>query len=564
MFARGEAYFASDSVTQLKVNGDLISARVEGTESYRVKLWDDDGELGYECTCPHWAEGFFCKHCVAVGLSWLARQDKNENGSRKTHKKVKDPWQSIQDYLSRQKPETLINLIIELAESDKNLYKSLLFKAEKAAAGGNVQAIIRKAITRATQVRGFIDWREAGDFADQLRQLTESLQELLTPDSASASIELAEYAIERIENALQDIDDSNGEVGSVVDELGTLHRQACEMASPDPEKLAEHLFRLEMTLPFCICSFSASSYADVLGANGLNRYRELAQAEWQSIEPKTGGDRFEDRRWRITRTMESLARASGNVEELVAIKAKDLTLPYHYLEIAQILKDAGQSEKALEWAERGLRAFPKITDNRLRDFLVDAYLKRQRNDEAIQLTWIQFEENLSLENYKKLYKIANRLGIWTIKREQALARVAAAIASNAEASMRWHPKPLLPNYSLRLEIALWEKNIEEAWAATQAGVCHPNLLLALAGKLEKERVDNALSLYRRVIPVIIDQANNKAYQDAINLVRKVESLMRTQERLTELGHYLNELRVRFKAKRNFIRLLDGVIDGLKQ
>ncbi len=73
-FKRGEAYFSTGSVGHLSDTGDKISAQVEGTETYRVELRDDDGNLGYDCTCPRAAEGHFCKHCVAVGLAWLSGQ----------------------------------------------------------------------------------------------------------------------------------------------------------------------------------------------------------------------------------------------------------------------------------------------------------------------------------------------------------------------------------------------------------------------------------------------------------------------------------------------------------
>ncbi len=77
--------------------------------------------------------------------------------------------------------------------------------------------------------------------------------------------------------------------------------------------------------------------------------------------------------------------------KLVAIKAKDLSSGYRYLGIAEILTKSKRHDEALDWAERGLRAFPDRPQDGLRDFLVAAYLKRKRNDEALQLTWIQFE-----------------------------------------------------------------------------------------------------------------------------------------------------------------------------
>jgi len=75
-------------------------------------------------------------------------------------------------------------------------------------------------------------------------------------------------------------------------------------------------------------------------------------------------------------------------------------------------ENALQPDKALEWAERGLKAFPDQPDNRLRDFLVAVYLVRERNDEALQLTWVQFEERPSLELYRKLHAVADQLALW--------------------------------------------------------------------------------------------------------------------------------------------------------
>lgn len=558
-FARGEDYYTSGLVGDVRDTGDNISARVEGTESYRVQLWNENDELEYDCTCPRAADGYFCKHCVAVGLAWLEDRQNVEPGPASQKKECTDPWQAIRNYLSLQKPEALIGLVLDAAERDDRVYQSLLLKAERLHAGGNLLPTFRKAIDKATRVRDFVDWREAGGFAGNLESIVESLEKLLTPDSAALLAELAEYAIERAEDAMQNIDDSDGEVGGIVDALGDLHIQACALARPEPAALADRLFRLETTLPFGICSFSASTYAHILGDEGLRRYRELAEAEWRKIQPKQKEDRFDSHRFHITSIMESLARASDNVEELVAIKARDLSSAYRYLTIAEIWAEAGEGDKALDWAERGLQAFPTNTDNRLRDFLVTAYLERQRSEEALQLTWIQFEERPVLEHYQKLHAVAGQLGIWPTQRERALARVADEIArSAATAAAFFKSKPATPDYSLRLRIALWENHLEEAWQTAQAGKCDMNLLIQLAGKLETARADDALVLYRRVIPPIVEQTSNRAYAEAIELIRKMAAIMTAQKRPHELSDYLAELRLRYKPKRNFIKLLDDM------
>ena len=71
-FGRGEEYFAQGQVRHLHFGADRVTARVSGSRTYRVKLWKGRGELQYSCSCPAGSEDEFCKHCVAVGLAWIA------------------------------------------------------------------------------------------------------------------------------------------------------------------------------------------------------------------------------------------------------------------------------------------------------------------------------------------------------------------------------------------------------------------------------------------------------------------------------------------------------------
>jgi uncharacterized Zn finger protein len=551
VFARGEAYYEEGRVGPLRDAGRKIAARVEGSETYHVELRDEGKYLGYDCDCPNAAEGYFCKHGVAVGLAWLA--SRNEGDDRRS-----DPWHAIRDYLEVQSSEALIGLIMDAAEDDDRLYRTLLLRAESIAGGAQTVKAYRAAIDRATHVRGFLDWGEADAFADELDQVVEGMAALLTPENAPMLVDLAEYAIGRVAESLADIDDSDGEVGGVLSRLVDLHLQACRLAKPDPRVLAEQLFRMEISPLNDYGDINAMAYLDLLGEAGLRRYRELAEAEWAKIDFRAGDNPYDSHRYRITRIMESLARISGNVEELVAIKARDLSSAYRYLTIAELWAANGRDDLALEWAERGLHAFPAATDNRLRDFLVAAYLQRQRHEEALQLTWVQFEERPILDHYKKLYAVAERIGVWPAQRERALAKLADAIAEQSAAVTAWKTKPGVPDYSVRLQIALWENNLEDAWAAAHAGVCHRHLLIELAAKLETVRPDDALALYRQIIPTIVEQTNNTAYAEAIKLVRRVESILNDPERKHEFADYLAELRARYKPKRNFIKLLDEV------
>lgn len=554
IFQRGEEYFGTGAVSLRQVSEQKISAHVEGTENYQVALWDDNG-LAYDCNCPHALEGYFCKHGVATGLAWLAGQGIDAETPQKLKK---DPYTCIRDYLSTQTPAQLIALLLQAAERDERCYKSLLHKAEMAFGRTDIYKTLHKLITQTTYVGGFIDWSEVDDFVADLEVLIDSLRELLTPEHGMMLAELLEYAIERLERAIRHVDDSNGSVGGVIYTLVAMHLEACTLAPPEPVALAERLFQLTTASWVEACGFNLLDYQNLLGYSGLQRFRELAEAEWAKV-PLKHEERVSDfSDYRITRVMETLAEISGNVEELVAIKARDLSYAYSYLKIAEIWAEAGQDEQALVWAEKGLTAFPEKTDNRLRDFLVDAYLLRKRSDEALQLTWIQFAERCSLEAYKKLYRVADTLGIWPAQRERALTHLAEVIVQRTKITYAWQKQVPEPDYSLRVEIALWEQDLDAAWTAVNTGACAKHWVIALAEQLALSRAADAVTLYQRVIPSIVEQTNNNAYSEAVGLIRKVAKLMHMQAEQQTFSLYVLELRTRYKAKRNFIKLLDGL------
>lgn len=466
--------------------------------------------------------------------------------------------QQFKTWLDQQPHAVLVAMLLELAQRDDRLAQTLLIKSTPAGAQDSLVDDLHRLIEDVTTVTGFVDWRNGHSFADPLDQAVDTLEELLTPEYAAALVELAQYAIEQTEAALESVDDSDGLVGDVLCRLGELHLQACQLAHPDAESLAHDLFRLETTLPFGVCSFSAYTYRDVLGQAGLRQYRALAQAQWDALRPADAKLGFDHERFKITGIMEDLARASGNVDELIAIKSGDLKNASSYLEIAEILTQAKRHDEALQWAERGVKAYQDRPDNRLRDFVVGIYLQNQRNEEALQLTWIQFEEQPALGVYQKLHGVADKLDLWPEQRVRALAWLQAVTTREANQTSRYQPKPSEPDMSRRVAIALWESDLDAAWEAIHQGRCHQSLRLSLAQAMERTRAREAIVLYRQIIPETVNQTNNDAYASAVTWLRRVGQLMAELDQSGQFVVYVAELRAAFKPKRNFIKLLDGL------
>lgn len=558
-FARGEDGFASGQVRVLAEHEGTLTATVLGTREYNVKLWVESGAPGYSCTCPVGADGVFCKHCVAVGLAWLAQGDEGEP----VRKKAAKPAVSMNDvraWLAGQDKDALVDMLMQHAIEDDRLCQRLLLKTANARPGGPDLATFRTAIADAVRPSRFVGYREMHDYARRIEDAVDSVAELLKEGHAVEVIDLAEDALSEVERAMGSVDDSDGTMGGILKRLQDLHLDACKKAKPEPGELARRLFESELGSEWSTFYDAAETYAEILGKKGLAVYRNLAEAEWAGVPalvPGRDDPGKYGKRLRITRIMETLARQSGDVEAIVAVKKRDLSSAVAYLRIAEAYKEAQKNDLALEWAERGLSAFPARADSGIRKFLAEEYHGRNRHDEAMALVWNEFKEQSALPGYKNLKSHADRIGEWSVWREKALASLREQIAMAKQRAPQgrrtWLP---LADHSALVQIFLWEKDVEAAWSEALAGGCSSGLWMELAALRENDHPEDALPLYQRHVEETVDAKNNDAYRTAVGVLRKVRGLMLRLKRDAAFDEYLASLRVTHKPKRNFIKLLD--------
>jgi len=558
-YERGEDYFVGGCVGSLIEHEGRISAKVFGTRQYRAKLWAEEDNLAYSCDCPIGVDGAFCKHCVAVGLAFMEQQ---RSGSSNAGKQSK-PSLSIDDvreYLASQKKNFLVDMLMEQALEDDRLLQRLFMKAAKECPGGIDLSTYRRSIDQTVHPDEFVDYRGMYDYARNVCDVIDSVEELLKEGHAVEVIELAEHALAAVEEAMGSVDDSDGRMGGILERLQELHLEACRKARPDPEELARRLFEWELRSGWDTFHGAAETYAGVLGAKGLAVYRQLAEAEWKLVPALTSAGKDADsygKRFRITSIMEALARLTGDVQAVVAVKERDLSSAYSYLQIAETYKQAGKHDLALEWAERGIAAFPQRPDSRLREFLAVEYHRRKRHDEAMALIWAEYSESPGLDRYRNLKSHADRIDRWPQWRERAVACLREQIAKWKKEAGRnswgWTPRR---DHSELVRIFLWEKNVEDAWLEAKEGGCSNDLWLELAAKIEKQRPGDALPIYQAQIEPTLNRKSNEAYLEAVVLLRKVRALMVLLAREAEFDAYLASVRAAHKPKRNFMKLLE--------
>jgi len=244
---RGVDYFQRGLVVSLLEDKNIITAKVSGSRNYKVKLQMHDDQIEGACTCPMGDMGVFCKHCVAVGLTYINGGSQKGPGRRSGKSKAAVTTDDIRRYLSDRKKENLIEIIMDRLVDDDLLRQQLMLKAARAGKDGCNTDALKSAIDQATNTHGFVDYHSAYDFHKGIDSVVDSIEELLEDGYSEQVIELAEFALKRAENALGSMDDSDGYMHGIFERLEELHHKACVKAKPDPKKLARRLFNWEIS-----------------------------------------------------------------------------------------------------------------------------------------------------------------------------------------------------------------------------------------------------------------------------------------------------------------------------
>jgi len=554
-YARGAAYFESGAVADLVVSDETINARVVGGDEYAVQLWAEGKRLGYSCTCPVGEDGVFCKHGVAAGLAWLA-----ERKAAPAAKRGRDDLAGVREWLAGAPRERLAEIILEQAINDPALRSRLDAHAARAGAKRHIDLkALKETIGKALGVSGFVDYYGMHRLIQRAAPAVDLIAGLLEDDHADTARELSQYALKRGIAAYGRIDDSGGGFGNLLRQVADLHLKACRAAPPEPAAFGKQFFALQMLDDWDLLAFE--DYAPFLQDNGLRAFRALAEKEWNKVPargPKDVEVRMNTSYYRITSLMETLARQAGDVDALVAIKSRDLTSPYHFLEIAEVLAEAGRRDEALDWAERGHKAFPARPDSRLVEFLAAEYGRRGRHDEAIALAWEAFTHQPTLASYQHLKTCADRARAWNTWRAKALTWLREDfLKSQKRDRSRWSWAP--GGHSLLVEIFLWEGDSNSALTEAKAGGCTESLWFDLAKTREKDHPQDAVAIYQARLDGIVQQGNNRAYDEAAALVGRIRELMRRTKQKNEFAAWIGGVRARHKAKRNFMQRLDKIM-----
>jgi hypothetical protein len=539
VFARGEAYHRDGQVQILTIEPKRVLAQVAGTEDYRTELTGRGSNIGGHCSCPAYGDWGVCKHMVAVALTANALDpDAEAEGAGVLSR--------IRDHLKQKSVDALVGMIVELAERDPALLRRLdVAAAVMHADDGTLRTRLRKAIDAATRTRDYVEYSEVPGWASNVNASLDAIDDLASGARAGFALELAEHAIDRIERAIDSIDDSDGHCGGLLHRARDIHLAAAESARPEPVQLARNLFAREVDGDYDTFGDAAQLYTDVLGEPGLAEYNRLAAMAWEKLPKRSGRGRGHDDEFsagheRLKAILDFFAERAGDIDTRIALRAHDLSSPWCYLELARFCLSQGRVDEALRRAEEGSWVFEdRQSDERLVSFTAELLSKAGRKADAEALLWRTFEKASSLELYKQLRKLGGKNAL-----ERIIGILEARLAGKERAG--WYgPADLL------VSILIEEKTFDAAWAVARKHKVSFGARIALADASKTRHPREALEVYAERVNQFVNTGGNHAYGEAAKLIARMATLQSEAEQAA----YVATLKERHRQKRNFMKLL---------
>ncbi|MFJ6837103.1 SWIM zinc finger domain-containing protein [Streptomyces sp. NPDC091209] len=535
-FERALGYL--DAVSGLDVGDDTITGVVQGTDVYEVEL-TLGGRTGLSgrCDCPYGLEDNFCKHCVAVGLTVLRQAE----GIPRQRAAARARASGLQAWLTSLSRDELLALVREQVTDDREVRRRLELRAASARSDldtvrDRVPALLDP---RSFARYGYVEYAAAPGYARQVAEAAEALRALSGGGQAAFAVGLAEKAIRALGEAYGEIDDSDGMVGQAVTAVAEAHLEACSVARPDPERLAEWLAGHVLGDGNDATDLDPLDYAHVLGPVGLARLRQLA-AEARRRSPRGWAEKY---------LMERLVRAERDVEALVALCAKDLVPSgATHLRIAEELDAAGRTEDALAWAERGLRdtADEAYVDGRLVDYVCARYTRAGREAETVALRRVRFLAERTLAAYQRLRVAARSTDRWETERATALAALREDAAQERGGRYRG---PVL------IDALLDDGDLDTAWREAP-GRADDRQWRQLADTSRDTRPADALAVYLRLVELLKETTGERVYECMARLLFDVRSCHLALGTADAFPRYLADLRAQLKRRRKLMTVLD--------
>ncbi|MFC3108569.1 SWIM zinc finger domain-containing protein [Undibacterium arcticum] len=582
VFRRGQTYACSGAISAAELSypdaSITLKAQVRGTRAYTVELSvAADEQLEGDCDCPHAEDGNFCKHQVAVAMQLRQllegaeltidpEAQKKVAAASKRAQTQASKRDALLKFLQEQTAQTLAERLWQIAEHDRYIMADLKawFALSDVRQDGKS---LKTALSNILKSQGFLDWYACTAYARRAEQILPLLEKTLQNEPLLARTG-CEHALRCLYRVAEHADDSNGEIGGVLGAVMDLLLRSLE-AVPPTAAWIENWFALMDADPWGL--WNEAAVLEAAGPALVHAYSEKVAQDWQKwqvSQPKQETGKATASREaayfsydyvRSTlrrRYMQDLQR-QGDVLAVIALMQDSARENHEHLELIKYCEDQNKMREALQFAQQAYTRYPDhfaVVDALLRCYDRDGW-----DNEAYAIRRKQLEKSPTVANYQAVLKNAKTAGLdvalvreglffWQIQEEQQALKKPA-----------YQQRLALPNsdnkrggnaglvVSARVGWLLAENRVEEALALVQIpNRCAPELLHAIASRLPSSENQRAVVLLLRLFEHAMPGASTP-YTQALDLIREI------LPRMPDSAQWLSQLRMQYKAKRNFIK-----------
>ena len=458
----------------------------------------------------------------------------------------------IARYLDQQDKTFLVSLLTDIINSDKNLRQLWLIQAEQAL-GCLDKKTIRKRITAAIPYnRNYYKFHQVRQYFEAVEDALTMLKEPIANLPGDEQIELVDYAMERIVKAQDTVDDSGGFRFDSQALLQAMHQNAFTVVKWSDNKKARYLVDTMITDGYRMHGDIPDSYTDIISDDCLKHFYRIVQKQWDALPRLTSDDWDEKEQYSsLLSILEAEAKKNNDYETLISLNLKVAQADYDYLKLIEWSLELNDFERAQQFIDRAQQCEKKYRASDIAAIQQTLWLKTGKGQKALDKQWVLFQKNQRFSDYQKLKSMAKELGDtsdWFKTCIEFLNTLPKPTASR--------PFMFRDKNGLIMKIYLEEGAVEEAYQLlSESPSIHPALLHQLAKALGTD-LKRASPIYVQMARQSINESNNNAYHEGIALLKELNGLSDSPEHQQTMSTILQEMRLEFKIKRNFIKWLN--------
>jgi hypothetical protein len=389
---------------------------------------------------------------------------------------------------------------------------------------------LRAEIDRGLRTRRFLGYYESREWAIEAAPTVEAVAEAVASSPTQELVLLIERAVGHVVKVILRADDSDGMIGNVAGELLELHALACDSGVADPVKLARWMVRFRFD-DQDFFEVDPVRYASALGESGLIAYRREVHRRRAA-----GDDSFAAKY-----ATERLAVLDGDIELVVELLGGNLSNPYHFIRVAEAMKELGRDEDVLTWAGRGIAETSGWQVAQLYDLAAEVYERREDHEVLLELRRDQHTRMPSASSYELLRQAAEKVGVWrsecptarSVLAAQDLGGLVDVLLADKEPDVAWQVATERP-----------------AWDAGQ------RRWMRLAEAREPSNPGDAMDVYLRLADRELETADRSAYTRATRILKRAAHAAAVAHQTTEFTDHLHDLRDRYRRRPTLIAMLD--------